>query len=673
MAVPEQIGQYRIVDRLGRGAMGEVYKAVDTKMFDRVVAVKVMVDTLSDEDSARVRFEQEIQVAAKLDHPNIVTIFDRGEYEGRLYFVMEYIEGFDLAHVIKNQEIRRFEDKLRMARQIADGLAHAHRNQLIHRDIKPANIMIHTRGGTGDEAKLVDFGIVRVDQSNLTGDTGRLGTLSYMAPEQLRGDSEIEARADLFSLGIVFFELFSGVHPFKGTSEFVVLTNILHNEGASLEESSAGLPPRLVKLVMRMIEKEPDKRPQTAAEVADELAQIFRESHSVKPAAAEPPASTPTPPAPAATAPETARAPLSETITEPTPSRPRSRPPRPSSRPGRARSRPGRPVSRSGKARSRPGSTGKSRPRTGSRRRRSSGFPWWIAVAGAAVVGLALTGYFVFLRDDGGIVVTPVDTTRVDQQLIDPAQEQTNQDRLAEEAAARAEQDRIAREAEAADRAEQDRIAREAEAADRAEQDQSARTAADKVERDRQAQTAADKAERDRQTQAAADKAERDRQAQAAADKAERDRQAQAAADKAERDRTARAAAAQAEQERQAREAAANSTVGEEEAVLQAIAKWKVGYEELDAVAVKRILPSMDLSALDKAFGDILSYSIDMPDPCRIELVASSGLVTAATATCAVMRSVTGKRGNQDARVSEATVVFHLDKSSGQWLIESAR
>ena len=274
MSLSGQIGQYEIVEILGSGAMGDVYRATDSKMFGRVVALKILSERLSQNEHACARFKREVEVASSLTHPHIVTIHDRGEHEGRPYFVMEYLEGTDLTQLIKDHGSRTVEQRLEMARQIADALQFAHGHNVVHRDVKPSNIML-THAGGQEQTKLVDFGIAHVERSSLTRATTQPGTFSYMSPEQLKNDA-LDHRSDLFSLGIVLYELFTGSHPFDAPSEALITTRILRDEPEPARNRNPEVPAALDSLVLKLLEKEPMQRPQTAAEVTDALRQILR-------------------------------------------------------------------------------------------------------------------------------------------------------------------------------------------------------------------------------------------------------------------------------------------------------------------------------------------------------------------------------------------------------------
>jgi tRNA A-37 threonylcarbamoyl transferase component Bud32/tetratricopeptide (TPR) repeat protein len=272
---PKVIGPYEIVELLGRGGMGEVYKAVDTRMYRRPVALKLISEAMGADPRALSKFDQEVETAANLRHPNIVQIYDRGEHEGRRYFTMEFLEGRDLTEVIKERELSPLDSRLDIIVQICDALDYAHAHGVVHRDIKPANIRVITRGGT-DHVKVIDFGIAHVDRSTHTRTVVQPGTTLYMSPEQLN-DEQVSPKSDLFSVGIVAYELCSGVHPFKARTEFLTGSNIMREKQTPLRSMDPSAPEALETLLERLLEKDRDHRPASAAAVSVELKSITRQ------------------------------------------------------------------------------------------------------------------------------------------------------------------------------------------------------------------------------------------------------------------------------------------------------------------------------------------------------------------------------------------------------------
>ncbi|MBI4692729.1 MAG: protein kinase [Gammaproteobacteria bacterium] len=265
---PEKIGKYDVVDVLGKGAMGVVYRGHDAYV-DRPVAIKLATNADSDngEGMARRMFINEARSAGRLDHPNILKVYEAGEEDGQPYMVMEYIAGGDtLRNYCKTDTLLPLPTVLRIIRQAADALDYAHRNGVLHRDIKPANIML-TKDGV---AKIGDFGIARrigVDQTQIV---GWFGSPLYMSPEQAR-DQEITPQSDLFSLGSVLYEMLVGAPPFAAKGLTGLIHKVCNEDPPPVHELRPDLPEQLSRIVKKMLEKELHRRYKTGAELVADI------------------------------------------------------------------------------------------------------------------------------------------------------------------------------------------------------------------------------------------------------------------------------------------------------------------------------------------------------------------------------------------------------------------
>ncbi len=270
----ERIGRYLIEETLGRGAMGVVYRARDP-IIDRQVALKTLRVDLDAEhaDEFRARFVREAQAAGRLNHPGIVTVHDVGEdpESGLVYIAMEYVEGRDLKQVLASGRRFRPSEAARIAADVATALDYAHSLGVVHRDIKPANIIL-TPDGT---AKITDFGIARLETSNLTVDGQFIGTPNFMSPEQITGKA-VDGRSDLFSLGVVLFNLLTEKRPFNGGTMHEVTLRIVQEPCPIPSTLSDHIPPAFNPIILKCLEKNPDRRFQTGAEVARVLAALAR-------------------------------------------------------------------------------------------------------------------------------------------------------------------------------------------------------------------------------------------------------------------------------------------------------------------------------------------------------------------------------------------------------------
>src|SRR5436309_160394 len=274
--MPSELGmkidsRYEVLGELGRGGMGVVYKANDLRL-DRLVAIKVMTAHIAGRDESLERFLREAKSIAKMQHPNIVVVHDYGYHGDAPYIAMEYVEGMPLDKLIASHVNLSLFTKVQYIIQVCHALHYAHQSGIVHRDVKPGNIMVLENG---TRVKLLDFGIARAGSASSLSKSGlAMGTTCYMSPEQTKGQKDLDARADIFSTGVVLYELLTGTPPWTGGGDYEIMTKIIHDPYPPLSTRLRNYPPGLDQVLERALAKEANARYQTAEKMASELSEL---------------------------------------------------------------------------------------------------------------------------------------------------------------------------------------------------------------------------------------------------------------------------------------------------------------------------------------------------------------------------------------------------------------
>ena len=262
-------GRYQIIEELGRGGMGKVYKALDAEV-DEKIALKLIKPEIAADKKTIDRFRNELKFARKIRHKNVCQMYDLGSAEGAYFITMEYVAGEDLKKLIRKMGFLSPGQAVAIAKQVCDGLVEAHRLGVVHRDLKPQNIMVDEKG----DARIMDFGVARsIEGKSITGAGMMIGTPDYMSPEQVDG-KDIDQRSDVYSLGVILYEMVTGQTPFEGETPFTIGVKHKSEVPKNPKELNSQIPDDLCRVILRCLEKEREKRYQSAGEVRSELINI---------------------------------------------------------------------------------------------------------------------------------------------------------------------------------------------------------------------------------------------------------------------------------------------------------------------------------------------------------------------------------------------------------------